>query len=80
MFMNTFCHFLCALWMSHAHMHTRTILLQIQVFLIGICDSHFPAAEILIILILISGNFLLNVLRVHSDVNMNLRKLKRLLK
>lgn len=29
------------------HMNTHVIILQIQVFLIGNCDSLFPAAEIL---------------------------------
>lgn len=61
-------------------MHTHIILLQILVFSIGGCGSHFPVAEILKILILTSRNFIQNVLHVHSDVNMNLRKLKSLLK
>lgn len=63
------------------HMNIHVILLQILVFLIGNCDSHFPAAELLRILILTSKNFTLNIPHVHSDdVNMNLRKLKSLLK
>ena len=63
------------------HTNTHIILLQILVFLIGNCDSHFPAAEILRILILTSRNFALNTPHVHSDdVNMNLRKLNSLFK
>lgn len=58
MFLNTFYHCpRCVVDVTYTHAYTYNSFANV-VFLIGGCDSHFPAAEILNILILTSRNFL----------------------
>lgn len=80
-FLNYFCH--CPVFImdgTHAHEYTYNSFAN-SGFLDWQLWQPFSWAEILRILILTSRNFVWNALHVHSDdVNMNLRKLKSLLK